>query len=285
MVSALLAAALAFTPADAKLAYDTARSLVREHTPRDAGTPRAAAAANHLLNSISAVGVDVRMDRFTARTPKGNRKFINLEVEFSSKPDGEWVVLVSHYDTKPGVKCPGANDGASTAGLLTAICNALVDWRTVRGNILLIWTDGEECMDHYTPDDGFWGSRHAAQKLKEEGRRVKAVICLDMLGDRDLSISLPRNTSPALRRIARFAAKKAGMPGLVMESDELVRDDHVPFIEAGFKAVDLIDFNYGSAPGKNDYWHTEKDTVDKISADSLLKAGRIVVEMLNVLLT
>lgn len=284
MLGAILAAALAFTPADAKLADRTAREFVSKCTPRDAGTIRGRMAANFILDAASAVGCDVYLDRFTAKTPMGERTFTNLKTEFCSNPAGEWVVLLSHYDTKPGVKCPGANDGASTTGLLVALANALADWRTPRGNVMLLWTDGEECMQSYGADDGFWGARHAAAELKASGRKVKAVICLDMLGDRDLTVTLPRNSSPALRKIALYAAKKAGIADKVAETEDLVKDDHVPFMEQGFKAIDLIDFDYGSAPGLNDYWHTAEDTVDKISEASLLKSGKLVCEMLNVLL-
>lgn len=284
MLGALLAAALAFTPADAKLADRTAREFVSKCTPRDAGTVRGRMAANFILDAASAVGCDVYPDRFAAKTPKGERTFTNLKTEFCSNPDGEWVVILSHYDTKPGVKCPGANDGASTTGLLVALANALAGWRTPRGNVMLLWTDGEECMRSYAEDDGLWGARRAAAALKASGRKVKAVLCLDMLGDRDLGIVLPRNGSPALRKIAHYAARKAGFPDLVKDTDDLVKDDHIAFLEAGFKAIDIIDFDYGSAPGLNDYWHTEQDTADKISADSLLKSGKLVCEMLNVLL-
>ena len=120
--------------------------------------------------------------------------------------------------------------------------------------------------------------------LKKSGVNVKAVICVDMLGDRDLHISIPRNSSPALSKIALLAAKRAGIEGKVSRIDLLVKDDHVPFIEEGFKSIDLIDFEYGSAPGLNDYWHTAKDTPDKISESSLLVAGKLVVGMLNILL-
>jgi Zn-dependent M28 family amino/carboxypeptidase len=105
-----------------------------------------------------------------------------------------------------------------------------------------------------------------------------------MLGDRDLHISIPRNSSPALSKIALLAAKRAGVRDKISRIDLLVKDDHVPFIEEGFKSIDLIDFEYGSAPGLNDYWHTAKDTPDKISESSLLVAGKLVVGMLNILL-
>ena len=72
MVSALLAASLVFTPADAGLACTTAVQLVERHTPRDPGTARSALAANFLLDAASAAGADVRRDVFFAKTPKGD---------------------------------------------------------------------------------------------------------------------------------------------------------------------------------------------------------------------
>ena len=71
MVSALLAASLVFSPADASLACTTAVQLVERHTPRDSGTTRSMLAANFLLDAASATGADVRRDMFVAKTPKG----------------------------------------------------------------------------------------------------------------------------------------------------------------------------------------------------------------------
>ena len=284
MFSALLAASLVFSQADANLAFKTATGLVEKHTPRDSGTTRSMLASNFLLDAASAAGADVRRDMFVAKTPKGERRFTNLVASFKRNPDAPWVVLVSHYDTKTGVDCPGANDGASTSGLLVALAGVLYNHRTQNDNVMLIWTDGEECMNAYVEDDGLWGSRHAAKSLKESGVKVKAVICLDMLGDKDLHVSIPKNSSPALSKIALAAAKKAGVADKVSRVDLLVKDDHVPFLEAGFKSIDLIDFEYGSAPGLNDYWHTAKDTVDKISEESLFTAGKLVAGMLDILL-
>ena len=38
---------------------------------------------------------------------------------------------------------------------------------------------------------------------------------------------------------------------------------------------------FGSAPGLNDYWHTNEDTMDKLSAESLETVGRVVACMIN----
>ncbi len=54
-------------------------------------------------------------------------------------------------------------------------------------------------------------------------------------------------------------------------------DDHLPFIDAGVDAIDLIDFSYG--PG-NRYWHSPFDTLDKISPESLGIVGRVVLQAL-----
>jgi Zn-dependent M28 family amino/carboxypeptidase len=46
-------------------------------------------------------------------------------------------------------------------------------------------------------------------------------------------------------------------------------DDHVPFLRRGIPAVDIIDFDYP-------YWHTTRDTPDKVSAESLERVGRVL---------
>lgn len=282
MLAFLIAAALEFTPADAHFAYEQAKALVERCTPRDAGTVRGRIAANHLLDAASAAGADVRCDTFRAMTPRGEREFTNLYGVLGSRASTRrWVVLVSHYDTKAGCNCPGANDGASTCGLLVALANAYGRLTAPKGNLLLVWTDGEECMQAYGPNDGLWGARRAAERLIASERPVQAVICLDMLGDRDLSISIPANGSEKLRKIALLVARKNGFDGWVRPMEEFVKDDHQPFADKGFPAIDLIDFHYGP---DNSWWHTREDTVDKLSEESLLKSGKFVTALLNVLM-
>ncbi len=275
MISLLLAVVLSFGADDSKLAYDAAAGLVEKYTPRDSGTYGSKRAAMYILDSVSSLGPNARIDTFVADTPKGRRAFTNVESSFVSHPDNEWVVFISHFDTKTGVSCPGANDGASTSGLMVALAANLFKNRPEKTNILLVWTDGEECFDAYSHNDGLWGSRHVAQKLKSSNAKVRAVVCLDMLGDRDLTISIPENCHPGFKNGVLKIAKAKGLGNRIVSSGDIVYDDHLPFMQAGYKALALIDFEYGSAPGLNDYWHTPKDTMDKISPDSLLLAGRL----------
>ena len=110
---------------------------------------------------------------------------------------------------------------------------------------------------------------------------VTAVILLDMIGDSDLNIGIPQNSSRHLASLVFDSAKEENARNKFSLSDNNILDDHVPFLQAGVAAIDIIDFDYGSQPGKNDYWHTDKDTLDKLSADSLQTVGRIVIRTLN----
>lgn len=281
MFSILLASILSFASEDADRAYSLADKFVNTCTPRDAGTVRGRNASFWILDNASAVGANVKRDQFTVNTPNGRKTLANLYAEFRAPDSDEWIVLVSHYDTKWGVDCPGANDGASTTALLIALANRLFDCRDLKKNVMLVWTDGEECMKAYSDGDGLFGSRRAVEIIRQRGLDVRAVVCLDMLGDKDLHIAIPSNTTEALSKIAWHAARRIGEKDLVTFSSDVVTDDHVPFVDAGISAVNLIDFSYGP---NNSWWHTPEDSMDKISRDSLLKSGRLVCELLNLLL-
>ena len=214
------------------------------------------------------------------------KSFANVVVEFrGTKPNAPWIVFISHFDTPPniGEGFEGANDGASTTALLIEFAGAIRRAGPLPDNIMLLWTDAEECMVSYTENDGFQGAKHALKGFKDRGRAVKAAIGLDMLGDRDLHIQMPINGTVKLQNAVFEAARRAGLEGLVSVGRDAVKDDFAVFYNAGCPAVNLIDFHFGSVPGKNDYWHTVEDKMDKISEESLLKSGMLVAELLNML--
>ena len=180
------------------------------------------------------------------------------------------AVLVSHFDTKAGIAgFVGANDGASTTGLLIALANE------GRLPVAYLFTDGEECRVAYAEGDGLEGAWHAARS----GRVPKGtpVIVLDMLGDAGFTPMLAANGSAWLNGILRRAGREAGVP--LGDAGEIV-DDHVPFVAEGYRAADVIDFEYG--PG-NGWWHTAADTPDKLSAGSLARAAALVRRAIELL--
>ncbi len=282
--AALQPAALpaAFTAAQASNALVSVAALVTHCTPRDAGTPGAERAARWLLARLEERGLDARLDTFTDPTPHGPKPFFNVLATIPGTGE-EWVVLLSHFDTMSGIGpgFQGANDSGSSTGLLLELAAHLHATGPLPFNVLCGFMDGEECRVAYCDRDGFHGSRRLARQLKDKGARIRAVILMDMVGDRDLKLTVPRNSTAALRVLALEAADATGDRHRIGLYDGLIYDDHQAFLDLGFPAVNLIDFDYGSRPGLNDYWHTPQDTLDKLSAESLLTTGRIVTEMLR----
>jgi len=60
-----------------------------------------------------------------------------------------------------------------------------------------------------------------------------------------------------------------------LKDGSAIEDDHVPFLRRGVNALDLIDWDYGPA---NSYWHTDKDTIDKLGAESFRIVGKVLLE-------
>ena len=257
--------------------------------PRDAGTPGGERAALWLAAELQRDGLSPHMDTFTNDTPSGplacRNVLATVPVSYFRKyeTDTDCIVLLSHFDTKTGISKDfiGANDGGSSTGLLLELARVLHNMPLRQCDVLFGFLDGEECRVQYSPRDGLHGSRRLAAQLAAEKRNVRAVILLDMIGDRDLTVTLPVNGSKELTLLTLQAAETAGVRNKFALADSHVLDDHQPFLDAGFPAVDLIDFVFGSAPGLNNYWHTPADTLDKISDASLTAVGQVIVEMLR----
>jgi len=255
---------------------------------RPSGSEGAARAAQHLHRRLERLHLQPVTDEFTALTPQGDLVFRNV-VGVLEGTGPQTIVLASHYDTKAGLgeHFVGANDSGSSTGLLLELARVLAQHRRLPVTLLFAFLDGEECLKQYGPNDGLHGSRHMARTLvrNQRARNVVAVIVLDMIGDRDLTVTIPRNGSRHLMSMVLDAAHEEGVRLKFSLARGTILDDHVPFLEAGMPAVDLIDFEFGSSRGRNDYWHTTEDTLDKLSADSLQIVGRVVVRVINKLIT
>ena len=248
--------------------------------PRDALTPGAETAAKWIAAELAAIGLVPDIDTFDDPAPNGtSRLFRNVSATVPGTGGGH-VLFLSHYDTKSGISDTfiGANDGGSSTGLLLELAAHFAS-NPAPPSVTFAFLDGEECHRTYCETDGLHGSRHLARKMRETGQGADAVILLDMVGDRDLLLTLPRNGTAGLKTALLDASATQGLRAKVKLLTYDILDDHQPFLDAGFSAVDLIDFEYGSAPGLRDYWHTDADTVDKLSAESLRNVGALVLQM------
>jgi Zn-dependent M28 family amino/carboxypeptidase len=278
-------------PFDGDRAFEHVRRLV-EIGPRPAGSERAGRARDYLVAQLGALGVAVRTEAFTARTPLGPLAMANVVAELPGDT-AEVILLASHYDTTRQDACPGANDGGSSSGILLELARVLATSRDARRavphTVWLAFFDGEEAVVSWTDEDSLYGSRHMVQELRARNGlgRVKAMVLLDMVGDRDLAIPREDNSTPWLSDLILNAAVRLGHQGHFTPERHGVTDDHTPFLRAGVPAVDLIDYRYGTdwqryGPGgpTNAWWHTAEDTLDKISPRSLQVVGDVVLAAL-----
>jgi Peptidase family M28 len=251
---------------------------------RDSGTPGAEKAANYLKDRLQAIGVEAEIQSFEDASPLGDAvTFRNVLGRIPGTGD-QIVLLGSHMDTKVGIEnFEGANDSGSSTGLLLELAKQLQADAPHPMEIRFAFFDGEECREQYAPNDGFHGSEHLAETMAADGslERIQAMILLDMVGDRDLTLTVPRNTDPGLGALLFTSARTEGVRRYFRLSPFTIGDDHEAFLKRGVPAIDLIDFQFGSAPGLNDYWHTSADSMDKLSADSLEIVGRTVLRMVD----
>jgi glutaminyl-peptide cyclotransferase len=251
--------------------------------PKPSGSEGARKTAEFIRNEIIKYGIAPETDEWVEKTPASEKTvFRNVTAVIPGKKD-DFIIIGCHYDTKKIETVPGfsgANDGASGAGLLLSLIQTVKNHsQPLPLTLMFAFFDGEECVYRYNDSDGLFGSRRMAGKLKAAGKQAtcKAVIILDMIGDRDLNVSIPANSDAALSdRIIKIAGEK-GWGKYFTKSNVSIIDDHTPFHELGIPAVDIIDFEYGE---NNRFWHTAADTLDKISPESLKKTGDLVMALI-----
>lgn len=277
----VMLAAGVFTASAQPAAFSGARAL--EHTrravefgPRPPGSAALDALRAYMLAELKQRGCEATVDAFTASTPIGPIAMKNVICRFPGA-SGRAIVISGHYDTKlfRDFRFVGADDGGSSTGFLLEMARALERRRRV-DDVYLVWFDGEEAIGEWSATDGLHGSRHLAARWAADGtlKRVKALINVDMIGDRDLGIMRELNSAPRLMDLIWETAQGMGYGGHFLRGGGAVEDDHIPFVRRGVEAVDLIDFD------KN-YWHTPEDTMDKLSARSFDVVGAVLLKVLD----
>lgn len=258
--------------------------------PRESGTPGTILAVDHIVKRLTAFGYKAVVDTFTNTTPRGRIMFRNVYA-FKAGTSNRSLILASHFDTRSNISdtFSGANDSGSSTGLLLDLARLIHELPPTDIGIGFAFFDGEECMKDYSKDDGLHGSRRLATLLALEQPqpfgKPCALILMDMVGDQHLSVSIPGNTTPSLVTLILQAAHQEEVRSHFFLSSSHMIDDHVPFTQIGIPAVDLIDYEFGSAPGLNDYWHTDKDSIDKLSSESLAIMGRVVLRSIDLVRT
>ena len=260
-------------------AFEDLKHLV-SFGPRPSGSAALVKAREWLIHELRAAGAQVEEDSFTAATPIGPIPMTNLIAKFPGS-GRETVIVAGHYDTKrfDDFRFVGANDGGSSAALLVELARVLGE-RQRALNYWLVFFDGEEAVRDWSATDSLYGSRHLVEKLSASGElsRIEALILVDMIGDAQLRIPREANSTPWLTDLVFNVAQRLGYGKYFVNDQDAAQDDHIPFLNSGVSAVDLIDFDYGP---NNSYWHTAQDTLEHCSPLSLTIVGRVVAASLE----
>lgn len=269
-----------------KINPEQAFLIVKECTalgPRSSGSPGATANVQLICRYLQQSGVTFTLDKWQEKTPAGTVEFCNVQVEISGNSKDKFILIGCHYDTKKMASVPnfaGANDGASGVAVVLAMIDAIAKSKAIPPvNLRFVFFDGEECFIDFTDNDGLYGSRHLAGQMAKNGevKKCLAVIILDMVGDKDLNITIPSGSDKKLTAKLLAITKDQNAGSKFSRYYQDIIDDHTPFQKLGIPAIDIIDFEFG--PG-NRYWHTKADTVDKIRPESLQTVGDVALQFI-----
>lgn len=271
---------------DGGRAYEHVRKQV-EMGPRPPASPELARAREYIIGELKSYGLSVSTDEWTAATPVGPRKMTNIIAELSGE-SSDIIMLTSHYDTKyfKKFRFVGANDGGSSTGAVMELARAVAASNPKpRFTYRFVFFDGEEafcegweqCKSADGPDNTYGSRRYVAQlQSKGEAPRVRAMILLDMMGATNLEVGrdMEMSTPWLVDTIWQTAREMGHSAQFVDRPEDVGGDDHEPFVRNGIDSVDIIQLS------TYDFWHTEEDTLDKISPQSLKIVGDVVLASL-----
>ena len=272
-------------PAEAQSAapetFDSARAY--EHLrrqvgfgPRPAGSAALARCREYILAQLEAAGIKAREDAFEATTPLGRVQMVNVVATIPGRRT-ERIALATHYDTKlfREFRFVGASDAASSTAAVLELGRVLAG-RQNEFTIELLFFDGEEAVvDWYRNNDNTYGSRHYVETAQETGTLagLRALLLLDMIGDRNLTIRRDSSSTPWLTDTVWASAANLGYQANFLPDQTTIDDDHMPFLRAGTPAINIIDLDYPA-------WHTAQDDLAHVSARSLQVVGEVVLDAL-----
>lgn len=200
----------------------------------------------------------------------------------SGRDGAPGIVLCAHWDSRPWadqdpdpafrvLPVPGANDGGSGVAVLLEVAE-LMKRRPPPLPVDLVFFDGEDQGGANDPQGFCLGSRHYARQLGTRGEaKPLAAFLFDMVGDRDLEIYPEVQSAERAANLVALVlegARATGAHQFKPDPRYSITDDHIPLLDAGVPAVDIIDFDYPA-------WHTHRDLPDQTSPASLAAVARV----------
>lgn len=235
---------------------------------RDASTDECEEAGDFLEAAFLQFGIQVDQDPFNFEGYSSR----NIVGYLPGTTDPSAVVIIgAHYDSyaEPDSteSAPGADDNASgTAAVLEA----------ARIMSRYSFTHSVKFMLFSAEEWGLYGSAHYARQAAQSGENIIAVINLDMISytdalPEDLDV-IANSNSKWLGNLLKTAAQNySGIDVLSTVDGSYDYSDHSSFWDRGFPAVLCIE-DYEDT---NPYYHTTRDTLNRINLDFATQAARV----------
>jgi Zn-dependent M28 family amino/carboxypeptidase len=204
------------------------------------------------------------------------------------------IIIGAHYDTVPGTS--GADDNATGVAVLLELARAIAS-EPIKYTVQLVAFDMEEY--------GYLGSKHYANKLKQNQQQLRLMISLEMLGycnHHPNSQSYPAGLKYFYPNCGNFIAlignlrtipdlinlssniRKSGqlcewlpVPNRGLIVPDTRRSDHAPFWDNGYSAIIVTD----TANMRNPHYHQPSDTIETLDLDFLANVCQGLVESIR----
>jgi glutaminyl-peptide cyclotransferase len=267
--------ALGESPFDGGRAFQDLETVVG-FGARPSGSTNLERTRTYILAELESAGLEPEVDAFVANTPIGEIEMANVRAVRRGTSGKGSIAVSGHFDTKRfDFNFLGASDGGSSTAVILELARVTGDL-ALEHDLEFIFFDGEEAVLDWTATDSVYGSRYDVRRRIEDGALgdLKALVLVDMVGDRDLTLLQEGASTDWLKSLIWNTAQRLGYGDHFGSRTAYIEDDHVPYLNAGIPAIDLIDFDYP-------YWHTPGDTLDKTSSDSLQVIGDVVYHSLG----
>lgn len=247
-----------------------------ENGERNTGSPNNKVVGDWLAQELASAEWKVYIQPFTLVNGFQARNIIAIST--TGVTNAPVALLAAHYDTRlfadadavpeKQVMAPvGANSNASGVGLLLELARTLNIEES--GYTFCVALFDADDNGNLTDWEAFWGSRFFVQNSAESIDRCRQpsfVILVDTVGYAGQSLSIvAENGATAMRDSLQQTAAELGY-GAKFRSDSAGTITS-PLVQLGAPTVMITSFTYP-------YRNTTEDTLDKVSAESLLGVGR-----------
>ena len=272
-------------PFDGTKAYANLVSQVA-FGPRVPGTEAWQQCRDYFYAYFDSCGLAVDSQAFYFYDPYSHADvpLVNLIARYrGDESDTTAILLAAHWDSRPRTDyhsdttrinepIDGANDGASGVAVLLELARLFKE-KPPKTNVDLVLLDGEDWGKSGDLELYLLGSRHFAQTGIRG--RYRFGIVVDMVGDADQQIyreAYAERFSSPITDMIWAVADSLGVTTFQNAVKYSILDDHLPLSAGGVPTTLIIDFDYP-------YWHTEFDTPDKCSPQSLSNVGRVLTKI------